>query len=95
MEIAFEWDDAKAERNLAKHRMSFGKAKEAFSDPNLATVNATREEDGEARFKAIGRIGGRLYAVVYTQRGAVRRLISARRANAKEERSYGDRSQHV
>jgi len=95
MEIAFEWDDAKASRNLAKHRMSFEKAKQVFADPNLATVNATREKDGEARFKAIGRISGLLYAVVYTQRGAVTRLISARRANAKEEKGYGDRSQHI
>jgi uncharacterized DUF497 family protein len=95
MEIAFEWDDAKASRNLAKHRMSFEKAKEVFSDPNLATVNATRDEDGEARLKTIGRVGSRLYAVVYTQRGGVKRLISARRANAKEEKGYGDRSQHI
>ena len=44
MEIAFEWDDAKADLNLAKHRMSFERVTEGFSDPNLATVNATREE---------------------------------------------------
>jgi uncharacterized DUF497 family protein len=48
MEAVFEWDDAKAERNLAKHRMSFEKAREVFADPNLVTINATREEDGEA-----------------------------------------------
>ena len=95
MEIAFEWDDAKADLNLAKHRMSFERVTEVFSDPNLATVNATREEDGEARVKAIGRISGRLYAVVYTQRGGAKRLISARRANASEEKIYGDRSQHI
>jgi uncharacterized protein len=95
MAIAFEWDDAKAERNLAKHGFSFVEAREVFADPTLATVNATRQKDGEARFKAIGRIGSRLYAVVYTQRGDVNRLISARRANATEERIYGDRSQHI
>jgi DNA-binding transcriptional regulator YiaG len=27
MEAVFEWDNAKAERNLAKHRMSFEKAR--------------------------------------------------------------------
>ena len=95
MPIDFEWDAAKAERNLAKHGFSFEEASEVFADPSLATVNATREKDGEARVKAIGRIGGRLYAVVYTQRGETKRLISARRANANEERIYGDRSQHI
>jgi len=95
MEIVFEWDDVKAERNLVKHRMSFERAREVFADPNVVIFDVTRKEDGEARFKAIGRISVRLYTVVYTPRGAVRRLISARRANAKEERSCGDRSQHI
>ncbi len=95
MEDAFEWDGTKAERNLVKHRMCFEKATEVFADPDVVIFDVTRKEDGEARLKAIGRIAGRLYTVVHTQRGAVRRLISARRANAKEERSYGDRSQHI
>jgi len=93
--ISFEWDDAKASRNLAKHRMSFEMAKEAFSDPDAVIFDVTRKEDGETRLKVVGRIGVRLFAVVYTPRGVVRRLISARRANAKEERRYGDRSQHI
>lgn len=95
MLIAFEWDDATAERNLAKHRISFEKAAEVVADPNVVIFDVTRKEDGESRLKAIGRIGSRLHTVVHTHRGAVTRLISARRANAKEERSYGDRSQDI
>jgi uncharacterized protein len=95
METVFEWDAAKAERNLAKHGFSFHEAREIFGDPDLATVNATRKEDGEARLKAIGRVGDRLYAVIYARRGGAKRLISARRANAKEEKIYGDRAQHI
>ena len=64
MAIAFEWDDAKAGRNLAKYRFSFDDARKIFVDPDLATVNATRKEHGEARLKAIGRIGSLLYAAV-------------------------------
>ena len=95
MSIAFEWDDAKARSNLAKHGFSFEEAREVFADPGAVVFDVTRKEDGENRLKAIGRIGGRLFTVVYTSRGAARRLISARRANAKEERRYGDRSQHI
>ena len=91
MQIAFEWDDAKAERNVAKHGFSFEKATEVFADSDVVIFDVTREKDGDARLKAIGLISGRLD----TPRGAVRRLISARRANAKEERSCGDRSQHI
>jgi uncharacterized protein len=95
MPIAFEWDDAKAERNLAKHGFSFKEAREVFTDPGAVVFDVTREEDNENRLKVVGRISGCLFTVVYTQRGAAKRLISARPANAKEERSYGDRSQHI
>ena len=37
----------------------------------------------------VGLIEGRIFAVVYTQRPDVIRLISARRCNAKEARLYG------
>jgi hypothetical protein len=55
-------------------------------------VTTIREDDGEDRFKAIGRIGERVFTIVYTERNEVKRLISARRANAKEENNYGDGS---
>ena len=42
-----------------------------------------------ARRKMVGRIDGRLFTVVYTERANLIRLISARRANAQGERSYG------
>jgi uncharacterized DUF497 family protein len=89
----FEWDEAKAESNLAKHRFSFEDAWEVFADPNVVIVPTFREGDGEDRFKAIGQISGRVFSVVYAERGDAKRLISARRANAKEERLYGDHSQ--
>ena len=33
-DMDFEWDDAKAARNAAKHGVSFEIAREAFDDPN-------------------------------------------------------------
>lgn len=92
MSIDFEWDDAKAESNLAKHRLSFENATAIFADPDVVIVATFRDEDGEDRLKAIGRIGDRVFTAVYAERGDVRRLISARRANRKEERTYGNRS---
>jgi uncharacterized DUF497 family protein len=43
------------------------------------------------RRKAIGMIDGRLFTV-YVMRGEVCRIISARRANGREERIYTDDS---
>jgi len=78
--------------NRAKHDLSFQTAVKVFEDPARVTFTTTREEDGEDRFKAIGAIEGRIFAVAYTVRGNAKRLISARRANRKEEQSYGARS---
>lgn len=88
----FEWDEAKARSNLAKHRITFDDALAVFADTEIVIVASFRAQDGEERFKAIGRIGGRIFTVVYTERGGVRRIISARRANATEEKRYGDNS---
>ena len=85
----FEWDDAKAESNLAKHGVPFDYAARVFLDAQRVDFDVTRPADGEDCRKAIGVIEGRLYAVVYTARGERLRLISARRCNVTEERRYG------
>ena len=85
----FEWEDAKAEGNLAKHGVPFGYATRIFLDPRRVEFDASREGDGEGRRKAVGLIDGKLFVVVYTDRGGVYRLISARRTNAAEDKAYG------
>lgn len=87
----FEWDDNKAAANLAKHGLPFEEALAIFADPDAYEDDTTRIEESEKRSKTIGRIGDKLFTVVWTMRGDVCRLISARRANRKEERTYGDR----
>ena len=64
----------------------------SFFDADRIAVANVRSEDGEDRYKAIRRIGGRIFTVVYTVRSSVIRLISARRANRGEEMRYGDHS---
>jgi uncharacterized DUF497 family protein len=60
-----------------------------FLDPNVVDFDASREGDIEVRRKAVGLIDGKLHAVVYVDRGGVRRVISARRTNVTEQRAYG------
>ena len=73
---AFEWDDAKARSNLAKHGVPFVFAARVFLDPRTVDLDASREGDNETRRKAVDRKG-------------VRRIISARRTNVTEQREYG------
>jgi uncharacterized DUF497 family protein len=73
----FEWDEAKAASNYAKHRVSFPFAVRVFADPQRVDYDASRVADGEARRKVVGLIGRRLFTIVYTIRGSACRMISA------------------
>ena len=52
-----------------------------------------RHEYGERRIRALGYIEARLYALVYTIRGDALRVISLRRANRREVRTYEEATQ--
>lgn len=93
--LDFEWDTEKDEANQTKHKISFDEAIGVFADPDLLLIDASREEDGERRTKAIGQLGGKLFVVVYTERGNAVRIVSARRANKSEDRAYGDREEEA
>lgn len=89
MERLFDWDDGKADANLAKHGISFMAAIAVFSDPASVEVGTERDRDREVRRKAIGMIEGRLFTVVFTMRNDMTRVISARRSNTSERKAYG------
>jgi uncharacterized DUF497 family protein len=83
----FVWDPAKASRNLTKHGVAFDEAWD-FDWAASVVVDRTRRVDGERRQAAIGWLRGRLHTVIFTDRGDEVRLISFRRANRAEERTY-------
>jgi uncharacterized DUF497 family protein len=87
--VIFEWDDGKARGNLAKHGLPFEVATVVFLDADRIDFDASQPGQGESRRKVVGMIEGLLFTVVYTRRGEVIRLISARRANRMETQRYG------
>jgi uncharacterized protein len=88
--MMYEWDERKAGRNVAKHGVPFEYAARVFLDPLRLAAEDTRHTYGEERRITIGRIEGWLYVVAYTTRGEVIRLISARKANKREQRRYNE-----
>lgn len=84
--MIFEFDPAKNESNIEKHKVSFEDAAEIWNDPDLVVVSARRR--GEKRYMAIGRAYCVLFSVVHAKRGDVVRLISARRSTRKEAQLY-------
>jgi uncharacterized protein len=86
--VAFEWDPRKAARNLSKHGVRFADGAAVLQNP-LAVTISVEQMDSEERFVTIGTDEqGRVLVVAYTWRGDNLRLISVRRATAKERRTY-------
>jgi uncharacterized DUF497 family protein len=82
-----EFDPEKDARNRARHGLSLADFAGFDAEPVVRVDD--RQDYGEVRFIACGRIGGVPHAIVYTRRGETMRLISFRRAREKELRRHG------
>ena len=87
-ELAFEWDEKKAAANLAKHRVSFLTAAAAFGSEMLERID-DREDYGEIRWIALGRVDAEVYRIVFTRLDEnLIRIISAQKASRDEREIY-------
>jgi uncharacterized DUF497 family protein len=86
--LEFQWDSAKAASNLQKHGVPFDYATRVFLDRRRQDGVDRRHTYGEERRITVGSIEGRVYVVAYTRRRAAIRLISARKASARETQKY-------
>ncbi len=85
--MAFEWDEDNRKAHLVKHGVHFRDVAAMFDGPTDETVDG-RLDYRETRINALGEIEGRVFFVTYTWRGASRRIISARKANDREQGKY-------
>jgi len=89
MILEFEWDARKALENLKNHRISFEEAKTVFNDPLLLNFPDLEHSEQEHRSINIGASShARILLVVFTDRKGKIRLISSRKATAKERKIY-------
>jgi uncharacterized DUF497 family protein len=88
MTLEFEWDEEKETTNLQKHDVSFARAATAFEDPFAVEWIDDREDYREERVVLLGMVDGEILTVIYTERPARIRLISARRATKHEQETY-------
>ena len=87
MSGGFEWSERKRRQNLSEHGVDFADAALIFEGATLEAVD-DRADYGEIRYRALGRVGDAYLMVVYTWRGADRRLISAWRVNEHGRQRY-------
>lgn len=87
--MTFDWDPYKADRNLAKHGVSFLEAATAFGDPLSLTIVDPQHSEGEQRFILFGLSQrGRHLMVAHTDRDGTTRIVSARLMSRHEREQY-------
>ena len=90
-EIQFKWDAKKASENARKHGVSFEEASTAFYDEFARLLYDPDHSVNEDRFVLLG-MSDRLRILVvchcYRERDSLIRIVSARKATAKEQRFY-------
>lgn len=84
-----DWDPKKRDDTLKERGLDFAIVAEADWDDAL-TVEDSRTDYGEARFVSLVPIHERLYVVAWCRRGDKLRVISLRKANARERKIHGE-----
>lgn len=77
MAATFEWNDAKASANVAKHGVSFELAQFAFLDPRRVIAQDMGHSARERRYFCFGRVDGNVMTVRFTWRSGRIRIIGA------------------
>ena len=86
------YDPGKNEKNIAERGISFERVAE-FEWSNALIVEDNRKDYSEPRFQALGFIGKRLHALVFTPRAGQVHVISLRKANRREVKRYETQTQ--
>lgn len=85
----FEWDEGNATKNWTRHAVSQAECEEVFFHEPLVLASDPAHSTHEARYFALGQSdGGRRLLVVFTLRGALVRVISARPMSRREREVY-------
>jgi uncharacterized DUF497 family protein len=85
----FDWDDYNREHVL-DHGVEPHEAESALEDPDA--LGAEAQNRGEQRWAVLGATEeGRLLVVVFTRRGSLVRVVTARQASANEGHRYRKR----
>ncbi|MCY4604898.1 MAG: BrnT family toxin [Gemmatimonadetes bacterium] len=88
--MKIEFDPAKRNATLQIRGLDMARAPDVFAGATL-TVEDNRKDYGEPRYITIGFLANRMVILAWTQRDKVRRIISMRKANDREQAVYGPR----
>jgi len=90
--VGFQWDRGNIDKNLIKHNVENWECEQIFFNRPLLVLDDPKHSISEKRWAAFGRTdAGRLLVVVFTRRGNLLRVISARDMNKKERKFYEEK----
>ena len=90
-DVEFEWDERKSRENKRKHKVSFEEAQTVFLDENAIRFFDPDHSQDEDRFLMLGMSFTLRVLVVchcYREDDSVIRIISARKADKREQSDY-------
>jgi uncharacterized DUF497 family protein len=90
--VSIAFDPDKEARNIRKHGISLARAEE-IDMAEVIVHEDDRFDYGETRYIAFGEIDDTLHCLIFTFRGSNVRAISLRRANRRENRRYGQKTE--
>lgn len=85
----FEWDSAPADKIWNRHEVSRAECEQVFFNRPLVVADDQEHSGAEKRYYALGKAeSGRRLFVVFTIRGELIRMISARDMSRRERRVF-------
>jgi uncharacterized DUF497 family protein len=85
----FQWDEGNINKNLYKHNIENWECEQVFFNEPLIILDDPKHSYAEKRWAAFGKTdAGKLLSVVFTKRGSLIRIISARSMKRKERNFY-------
>jgi len=85
----FQWDVGNADKNWERHTVSQGESEQVFFQRPITIVPDRKHSKQEPRYAVLGQTAsGRRLTIVFTIRGNLIRVISARDMSRAERRRY-------
>jgi uncharacterized DUF497 family protein len=88
--MKIEFDATKRDTTLESRGLDMADVGDLFAGATI-TIEDDRRDYGEPRYISIGFLFDRMVIVAWTRRGDVRRIISMRKANDREQQRYKSR----
>ena len=90
--VGFQWDQGNIDKNLIKHNIENWESEQVFFNKPLLVLDDPKHSIPEKRWAAFGKTDAdRFLIVIFTKRGDLIRVISARDMNKKERKFYDEK----